>query len=155
MGMSKITVELLEEYAEMMADSDYSRYPWGGDVTDEVVKAATIVAWREFGAANKFATGDVLEIMTRGWEHYDNVGHMISADTNDEDGADHLNSLMTRWGIPGPERERLENTYVGPTIVKEAQEEGAQTVWFGGSDLPEDIMRRQISSIIIFNQKLG
>lgn len=151
--MTGITVDLLDCYAEMMEDSDYSRFTWGADVTREVIYAATLVAWREFGAANRFASGDVLDILARGWTSYDDLAEFAA---QNEEG-DELNSLMIRFGFPSDQREAAEN-FVGEQLIKEIRDRtdanghGESVVWYGDADIPGE---RLIHSIFVFNKKTG
>lgn len=143
--MSEITIALLDEYADLMEDVDYSRYSWGGDVTRELIHAATVVAVRELGT---IATGDVLAVLARGWTEYQDLSELCSQDDGD-DGADKLNSLLIDFGIPADVRDDVDE-YAGKTLLARARERGETVVWYNDADVPG---LRHVPNIVIFNKK--
>jgi hypothetical protein len=151
MDMQQMMTAYVEGIAELMEDADYSRFSWGADVTREVIYAAALVAWREFGAAHLFATGDVLDILARGWTSYNDLAELAA---QDEEG-DELNSLMIRFDFPPSQREAAEN-FVGERLIKEIRDKadanghGETVVWYGDADFPGE---RLIHSIFVFNKK--
>jgi hypothetical protein len=146
--MTPITIDLLENYADMMEDLDYSRYVQGGYVTPEIIRAATILTARELDA---FATGDVLRTLTRGWNEYTDLSHLASQDEE----WDELNNLMLRFGFSSAQREAADEV-VGKKLIQEIREKktadgsGESVVWYEDADVPGENM---ISGIFVFNAK--
>lgn len=150
--MTEITTEYIEGIAELMEDADYSRFSWGHEVTQDVIRAAAVMVHREADGNPDMddsmgAEAEVLRVMARGWTEYSDLGELAS---NDEE-ADELNTLMTRFGFPGAQREEADEK-AALVLLKEARERGEGVVWFGDKDLPATSL---VSDIIIFNKRTG
>lgn len=147
-----VTTGWLNAVRELMEDSDYSRFEWGGDVTEHIIHAAAVVAYREDNGIQEepnedVVTGAVLDVLKRGWTSYDDPAHLAS---QDEEG-DLFNTLADRFGVPGPKRDELDD-YAGLALIKEARDRGEGVVWYNDRDVPG---RHHISGVTIFNKAGG
>lgn len=152
MNMQQQMTAYVEGITELMEDSDYSRFTWGGDVTQEVIRAAAVVVYREAGGSldlddSMEAEAEVISVLNRGWVTYDTLAEMAS---EDEDG-DQLNSLMTQFGFPSAERDAADER-VGRALITKARESGETVVWYDDKDAPESDL---IPGITVFNRRVG
>jgi hypothetical protein len=147
-----ITKEYIEGVAEIMGDSDYTRFPWGGDVTPEIIHAAAVVVHREADGTPDLddsmeVEAEVLRVLNRGWTAYDDLDDL----TRNDEQADELNTLLHRFEFSGIQREEADKQ-AGLVLLKEAADRGESVVWYNSADVPG---LRLISNIVIFNKRVG
>lgn len=150
--MQQMMTAYVEGIAELMEDTNYSRFSWGHEVTQEVIRAAAVVVHREAGGSpdlddSMAAEAEVLSVLNRGWVTYDAFSELVESDED----ADQLNSLMIQFGFPGAERDQADER-MGQTLLVKARESGDAVVWQDDKDAPEGDL---IPFVTIFNRRMG
>lgn len=131
---------------EKIQDSDYSRFPWGGKVTEEVITAAAVITARE--DRKDAPIGEVIRVMARGWIEYSDLSELALSDRS-EGGADQFNTMMSRFEWSGEDRAAAD-AHNARVLIKEAREQGRQVVFFEDDDVPSGF---KVEAIYVFNKE--